>query len=1028
MERLLVVPLIAVVLTAPRALAAEDVVVSNPSFERWADGKPVGWVCEQAAQVTDKAHVRTGRSAMELTLAKGSWYTSLRTDKCPSIKAGTLYRVRVWAKGLGRFHISLAALGKGKADRRNSHYVGLTDRYEFCQFYYGVTEDRFRRLQITFTVDGVWTAAKGRPITAYLDDVSVEAVGKIDGPTPNVMPNGDMEAGTKAWKPYLPLKAPHARGPDGSRALASFAGRDPAPPTFKLDPKKWWDASVPRPVPNQWAMPVASPVFPVEPGRSYRLTMQTAGRGVDRLLCRLAWITTDGKPLGARVDVRTLRRHGTWGWEEDTIDFTVPTSRVKGARILFATIATGGWLWVDNVTVRPINRGAIGYRALLPIGMKPVKATVPVPAIAPTTGRGRSGKPAVVRKRPKSRVVGTRIELASGMTLHLRSVGKTFVGIGAVTIGKLALRNPKAPPIAPLLVTSRRGKYVDCRFVGSEVAADGTVTIRTALKTADGAEDRLDWIIESVEREIGGQPYVGFRYSYRARTTKDQVYEIVDRTTWELGGVADGVTVVTQNAYNLDNVFTIGPELVFAGGGSCRFAMGDGQDYQFTSQGALLAFYDEKYARMLMGRAATRSWVRYFDTIPFAGGKDVRTPAKCVLYAQRGNHDEWTRARDYVYDKFAAYWGVKRDTPMPLVAHFLTGRQRNVEFKGRVFQVIADKFVEKVAPLHFKVIRSGTLSGHRGLGMFELKPADMLGGMEGLKYLCDKAAKHGMKVQCWGPTARLSQASPIFKEHQDWLLKGPKGRPPTGYAYPTVRACRMRNGWMDYALPRIKKIREETGLAVLWLDSYANYTLWVTLADRRQALQQAEDLFIWHGKLSQMGFSIYTEAAGTLGVQSPNLHPANFNSPTPAMPDPATRYMASNYVASADPNATAIHRALFSGDYYFRLLANKGPCMVNWMTLKDDPAAQAKVALANKAYNDVVEEMVWRYTLSEDRGVEWIDPNNKGTRILFSYKRFRYARTGIQRATDVTTGKAVPVTDGGFAAEPMHVYRVTMGR
>ena len=83
---------------------------------------------------------------------------------------------------------------------------------------------------------------------------------------------------------------------------------------------------------------------------------------------------------------------------------------------------------------------------------------------------------------------------------------------------------------------------------------------------------------------------------------------------------------------------------------------------------------------------------------------------------------------------------------------------------------------------------------------------------------------------------------------------------------------------------------------------------------------------------------------------------------------------------------------------------------------------------ANKAYNAVVEEMVWRYTLSEDHGVEWIDPNNNSSRILFSYKRFRYARTGMRRATDVTTGKAVAASGGGFATEPMHVYRVTMGR
>jgi len=1012
----------------------------NGGFEKWADGKPADWAGERASKVTDKAHVRTGRSAVKLT-------DQLGTDKRVPITTGTLYRVRVWAKGLGRLVVRFSAHGRGKADWRSAHDAALTDRWEPYQFYYGVAEERFRFVRITFIVDGAKINTRGKPVVAYLDDVTFEAVGKVADPAVDIMPNGRMERDAKrrgrpdGWGVNMPgsLKPPKGVGPDGSKALVSYGGTDPNPPIPAPDPKSWWDASVRQRAPDNWATPAASPVFPVEPGRTYRLRMQTRGYKINRVLAKLKWITTDGKPLGMRVDVRTSNRHGTWEWEEDELLFTAPTSRVKGAQLQFRTVATGGWLWVDNVSVVPVNAGGLGYVYPTPVQTKAVKASAPQPKLADRTPSAKGPRSVTFSSRPKSRVTVRKgvpqIDLAGGVTLKFRSFkDKGLIGISEITLGNLPLRNPDAPPMAPLVETATGGKYAACQYVSFNVAADGTVTIRTTLEDVAGKKDELDWIFKSVERPIGGQTYVGFAYGYTVRTKTDPIHEIRDRSTWELGGRAEGVTVVTQMAYAMDNIFTISQDCAYAGSSHYRYGHGDGLDYQFTPAGGLAVFFDQKAARMVSGRRVSLSCIQFTDTNPFMGaeapdgGKTATTPLKCVLFARKGDHDEWTRARDYVLGKFAAYWGAKLDTPMPYTGGFLGRREQNVELKEKTFAHIADEIIPKVAPLGFKVAWGGTLSGHKGLGMYKLEPADMYGGMKGLTYLRKKAAALGVTLQCWGPTARVSQVSPLFREHPEWLLRGPGGRPPTGYSYPVTRACRLRSGWMDYGLKRYRTIRDETGLSCLWLDSYASYTLAPSFDSRKEMLEQAEDLFTWHGKLNQLGYTIYTEASGTLGIPSPGFPEANSHSPLPVLPDPRTRYGLSAHCADAGrPGVQAIHRAFFTTDYYYRLLANKGPCMVCWRLIRDDKAAQAKIARHNKDYNAVVDRMVWRHTLPDDRGVVWTDPNKPGTRILFSYKKARYTCPGITGAICVTTGKAVTVT-GGFMAEPSHTYRITTGR
>jgi len=595
-----------------------------------------------------------------------------------------------------------------------------------------------------------------------------------------------------------------------------------------------------------------------------------------------------------------------------------------------------------------------------------------------------------------------------------------LLGVAQVHQGGVAFRNPDAPPIAPLIETESGGHYTACRYLDHEVRGD-QVTVRTVL-VRDGGEDRLEWQFRPEEREIAGDRYVGFAYRYVWASDTERALHLDDRATWELQGHPPGVTVVTQNAYAVQNEFTLTADNLYAGGGGTRFAGGDGLDYQYASDGAILSFYDEPISYVDSRRAGGAEYIEYRDSTAFAGDRAAQTAWRCVLYCGEGSHDAWTRARDYVYGLHAGFWGIEQHTPMPIVNCWMHWRPLS-EHGDRILYYLADEVVPQVADLGFKVLAVHSVWGRGGCSLDVIEPGEQFGGTEALKYLCDAAAARGMIVQAWAPTAHLWQHSPLFEQNPGWHIEGADGKPPTLYCWPEILGARFRQGYADYALGQWRKIREETGLGSLWLDSYRNFTHGIRTADPNVLLQQAEDVFRFHADLAQLGYVLYTESTGTFGINAPGFPIANADTPSPSGPDPTTRYGVSGYLGHTGNEAqdNAANDVITGGDYYYRCLASKSPCWLSWPVFSQTPERHAKIAQANRDYVAVVEHMKLRRTLPDERGVEWTDPD-AGVRVLFSFADGRHECAGAAEVLDVTTGQAVAIEDGGFVAEPMHTY------
>ncbi len=961
----------------------------------------------------------------------GRFQGELHYSEKVAVDPETFYVASLWAKGTGPSRIQIQKYSDGKwLGGRSSIHTDLTEEWTEYRFYFGAVEEGLTNVRFSVYVEG-------KDSYALIDDASFSRIGPTQPHGENLMTNGDMEADADddampdEWHLGRPLEGDQrdlAIGADGGRALYCQCSPRATTVDERMDLSNWWDWASNPPSSAGWVAAASSKDFAVDPGRTYEIKFQLRGRGVRAYHTKMWWLDEDGKP----IEWFTIgpRHDGDWDWEDVTLGLTVPSAHVHGARLEFWALAAGGGLWIDNVSVRPSRSYSLGWVAA-EYDVDPVETTTAPPTLASPASPTRGTQDVSLKPRPKSRLVETEdgldILLKSGVDLRIPLDDGNIMGVSDVTLGGLPLRNAEAPPIAPLVETESGGHYASCRYVNHDVGRDGSVVIHSELVTTNGRADRLDWTFEPRREEIEGRKHVGFAYQYRLETDGDGITRIDDRTTWELGGDPIGATVITQNSYNVQNVFTVTPESTYCGTGGPRFAGGDGLDYQHSGSGALAVLYEGRVPHVNSTRLGTERWIEYRDSMPLAGVTEAETPRKLVLFAERGGHDEWTRLRDYANNAQATEWGIRQPTPLPVANCWMHWKEL-AEHGDRILYDIADEAAPKLGEMGFKVLAIHSVWGRGGCSLDAIEVGEKFGGTEALKYLCDKAAEHGMIVQAWAPTAHLWQYSPLV-ETPGWLIEGPNGGPPSNYCYPEIRGLRFTAGWADYAVEQWRKVREETGLGSLWMDSYNNFSHHINAADRKVYVEQAEELFRFHARMADLGYVLYIESTGTLGIPAPSFPIANIDSPNPGGPDPMTRHGVSGYMSHTGNEAQdrAANEVVTRGDYYYRSLACKSPCWVSWPTFGDTPEVHEKIGQANRDYCAVVEQMQYRRTLPDDAGVEWTNANDR-SRVLFSFADARYECDGLRSAWDVTADEAMEIVGGGFVPQPTHTYKIEAGK
>lgn len=1033
--------LASLVATAAPAFAMEKELLQNPGFEGWEQTKLVGWEAQTGRWAEEQEQIHSGKRALRLVAETSGKHSAARMYHSALVPLGpqTDAVARVWAKGRGQISFTVADFGeRGYIGSLASHRAELTDQWQAYQLAYGTSAGEAVRVRLGVTITG-----KGA--FALLDDASFKATMPRAQPEQNLVPNGncntdsDSDARPDHWgfTSMSSRSASLAQGPDRTPAALFQYAPTPRDSSRALDPKTWWRWESQQASAPTWVGAISSPTVPIAPGRTYRISYQTRGDKVRLFHTKLCWLR-DGQ---RQLRWRTIgpKREGRWNWETECITLTAPPADVAAIRIEYWCLAGSGRIWVDNLTVQQLScRPVSAHTDFAKVEPVPNVPPLPPAAAQPDIRYSRVGTGAPrARTSDATRVSvddhAITIHLKTGVVLTIPKADDEVVGVTDVRLGDMPLRNPAAPPIAPVLDARGVGTYDACRFLTAEVTDGTDCVVHTSLHSSKGA-DRLDWIFKPAERRVAGRRYVGFAYQYALTSETAEIDQVMDRATWELGGSPLGTTVIAQNSGAIENVFRLTSDDTYCTGGGFRFAGGDGLEYQMNAAGALVQFFDDPVPYVRCMRFGTPDWVVYRDATQFAGARRLATPLKCVLFCQHAGHDEWTYIRDHVYGLHAARYGIKSHAPAPIANAWLgwweMPKKDGALYYEKLLYHYADNVLPEVATMGFRIFAVHGIWSHGGCSPDRLEVGKEFGGEKALRYLCDAAKRRGLMVQAWSTTAHLWQHSPLLAQNPHWRIQGPGGKPPTTYCYPEILGAGLAEGFEDYAVKQYKGVRERTGLGCLWLDSYCNFTHYIRCADRAFALRQAEELFRFHGRLSQLGYHIYTESRGTFGVPACGYPIGNLGTAHPVLPEPYTRYGTSCYTGAAgtpskEGQSVEVLRALCAGDYYYRVLSNKASLMIYWKRFSELKEFHDKIARANHDYNAVAAYMQRRHTLQHDRGVEWTHPGMSGL-VLFSYAVHRYQRPGLKAVVDVTTGQDVPLKDHSFDTQSCHTYRLVV--
>lgn len=654
------------------------------------------------------------------------------------------------------------------------------------------------------------------------------------------------------------------------------------------------------------------------------------------------------------------------------------------------------------------------------------------------------------------------IRLLDNISIRIRKDYDEIIGIDQVSCGELPLRNPKKP-IRPFFESARGIRYTGWRYVGLDRQGESVVLhtkligkkslyerrldpLQSPLLPEDSFSfedeekvyiDDLDIVFIPYRLQVADETYVGFGYQYKLTcsdrdTMVDTFYEA---STWELGGMADGKTLILPGCFN-EPEFVVAADSSFSTGNSVtidmfgqflpRFAVLECFDFQYGEVGALLTFYDEPQMILSNVRKLKDSrCIEFYDKIQFKSSNRVETPMKYVLvsqtrYARSSGRNQWTACRDVIYNRHHAKFEMMQEEPVPAIRY-------DILEKGTGFEQIAGSlllFKEwgfsriNLGPIWRSdyTEKCGVIQESGGLGspyaIWDLEVADGLGGDEGLKQLCAEAAKEKIAIMAWISPA-LSRLSPLFQKHPEWTVVHVDGWAYKGH-YLDVIGLNMSTGASDYLYGKVERLAKSIGLGGLIVGRYPIFGVMPVNYGEKEVVPQFPDILNTLAKVQRLvitatdGHSPFGLSSWTLRQSLKSLRGMEF----------------AFYNASFEVNIDVFNKGELDVEQYFRILANKVALTFVWSGDKSlDEYLPPEVKMINRGFEQIQKMMQIRILLPEERGVEWKNRDNEDS-IICAFEEFDCQVDISREVVDLITGDKVELDEyGGFRTKPMHIYR-----
>lgn len=511
----------------------------------------------------------------------------------------------------------------------------------------------------------------------------------------------------------------------------------------------------------------------------------------------------------------------------------------------------------------------------------------------------------------------TILRFDNGISLAPAFDGRRFLGIGEVRIGRTQLRNPALP--WTLFTETPDGLAFD-EFELRDVqrTADGAATLvftaaarpnpRTQEADATGdariasrrlarAEATFRWTFRPVTEVIAENTWHGLAMQVEVDCPGNPVHWLIEQSTWEIGGNADGCTLVQQDAsamdleqsVRLDGAFSTTEKFHRDGDGGewspvdmmPRAAGAAIIDFQ-AKDGVAMCIFAEKpgLTRARLDKYAGENVIHYTDRPFFALTDRARPPERKLLVFRRTRPLEkhewrnlWLDCHVEVRRRILGNHGFNPEVPQPYISAHLWDHELKAYGAAWIEPLMAafgdyQRLGYKQVFTHgvWESVTSDDTPGIEGniCAPYEFRFSDKFGGAAGMKRLADRAHECGLGLFQWFGFQH-STFAPVWKKHPDWILREAGGDPWDG-SYRILCCGRMRSDFGRQLLDQVKQVRAETGMDGVFWDSYMN--LGATCIDWQapDKAPQIEEIWKLQVELQRCGYLQRCEIISIFGV------------------------------------------------------------------------------------------------------------------------------------------------------------------
>jgi hypothetical protein len=518
-----------------------------------------------------------------------------------------------------------------------------------------------------------------------------------------------------------------------------------------------------------------------------------------------------------------------------------------------------------------------------------------------------------------------QLDFPNGISLSLAFDGERFLGIGEVTYEGTPLRNPALP--WTLYAESELGyrfeKFHDLRIREEDPwtvlefavklswlprvnEVDSMGDSRMRARRLKQPEATVRWRFRPITEKVWDNEWTGLAMQVEIDCEGTPIHWLLENTTWEIGGEANGCTLIQQDMTGIDleqsvtrdNCFSTserfftneqdGPDgeknelpggsfpidVMPRGGGSAPL------DFQAKDDLAMCLFAEKPgLTRARLEKFRSENVIHYTDWPMFAlTEKAVAPERKLLIYrhpqalkkheARNLWLDAFTEARRRIHESY----GFTLEIPRPTAWCFMWNFDLEV-YMADWIQPLIDALPEYKRLGYADIFTHGAFEGTsnnfdipgRNVCLnYDYRYCEEFGGPSGMKRLFDAVREQGMRPWQWFGFY-LAPGAPLMEEHPEWRMKRADGEYYGGLG-------RMRSGWRDHLHNCLKTIRDETGLEGAFWDSYQNTGLTNIDWGSDDKSPHTEEIWRFQAELQQMGIHQRSETCTIFGISTIGIY------------------------------------------------------------------------------------------------------------------------------------------------------------